>query len=144
MRGLAAWGYSGKGLFYGLKLYLTSDLKRQMLSILFTPGNTHGTRAFIQLNKDIEGIVVADAEFVSEKLQREFYQEHKRILFARPRKNMRKISTWWQRKLYETRVMIEFNFRDLKMFYGIETSVTRSVDGTFANYFYALLAYALR
>jgi hypothetical protein len=93
LTGLTAWGYSGKGMFYGLKLHLTTDLKRQILSIMFSPGNTHGTKIFMKLNQDLDGIFVADAEFVSEKLAREFYQEYRRILFAKPRKNMRKIAT---------------------------------------------------
>ncbi|MEK7498900.1 MAG: transposase, partial [Patescibacteria group bacterium] len=74
MAGLAAWGHSGKGLFYGLKLHITSDLNRKLLSLLFTPGNTHGTKVFLQLNKDIDGFVVADAEYISEKLQQEFWE----------------------------------------------------------------------
>ena len=141
---LAEWGHSGKGLFYGLKLHITSDLNRKLLSLMFTPGNTHGTQVFIQLNKDIDGMVVADAEYISEKLQQEFYQEHKRILFAKPRKNMKKIITAWQYRLYNTRMIIELNFRNLKLFYGLVTSLPRSVNGYFAHYLYALVAYALR
>ncbi len=144
MAGLAQWGHSGKGLFYGLKLYLTGDLKRQMLSIRFTPGNVHGTKAFMKLNKDMEGFVVADAEFISQKLQKAFYVEHKRILFAQPRKNMKKLITAFQKKLYDTRMVIELNFRNLKMLFGLVTSLPRSIHGYFANYFYAILAYALR
>ncbi|MEK7173822.1 MAG: transposase [Patescibacteria group bacterium] len=144
MAGLAAWGHSGKGLFYGLKLHITSDLKRNLLSLMFTPGNTHGTKVFLQLNKDIDGFVVADAEYISEKLQQEFYQEHKRMLFAKPRKNMKKLITVWQKKLYDTRMIIELNFKNLKMFYGLISSLPRSINGYFANYLYAILAYALR
>ncbi len=144
MYGVAAWGYSGKGMFYGLKLHLTADLNQRFLSIMFTPGNTHGTKIFMTLNKDLEGVFVADTEFISEKLQQEFYQEHRRILFAKPRKNMRKLQTFWQKKLYDTRVIIECNFRDLKMFFGLVTSLPRSVNGYLANYFYSILAYALR
>lgn len=144
MQGLAQWGYSGKGWFYGLKLHLTSDLKREILSIRFSPGNTHGTRIFMKLNADLDGIFVADAEFISEKLQREFHQEHKRVLFAQPRKNMKKLITLFQYHLYNTRMLIELNFRNLKMFYGLLTSLPRSVNGYLANYFYSILAYALR
>jgi hypothetical protein len=144
MSGLAAWGHSGKGFMYGLKLHLTSDLNRQLLAIRFSPGNTHGTKVFLKLNQDLNGIFVADAEYISEKLQREFYREHKRILFARPRKNMKKVITAFQYHLYNTRMLIELNFRNLKMFYGLVTSLPRSIDGYLANYFYSILAYALR
>lgn len=144
MHGLAAWGYSGKGHYYGIKLHLTSDLKRSMLAIRFSPANTHGTKIFTKLNADLNGIFVADAEFISEKLQREFYREHQRILFAQPRKNMKKLITAFQYHLYNTRMLIELNFRNLKLFFGLVTSLPRSINGYLANYFYCLLAYALR
>jgi len=144
MRGLAQWGYSGKGHYYGIKLHLTSDLKRQLLAIRFSPANTHGTKIFMKLNKDLDGLFVADAEFISEKLQREFHQEHKRILFAQPRKNMKKLITAFQYHLYNTRMLIELNFRNLKLFFGLITSLPRSINGYLANYFYSILAYALR
>ena len=144
MYGLAQWGHSGKGHYYGIKLHLTSDLKRQLLAIRFSPANTHGTKIFLKLNRDLNGIFVADAEFVSKKLEREFYQEHKRILFAKPRKNMKRMLNAFQYHLYNTRMLIELNFRNLKMFFGLITSLPRSINGYFANYFYAILAYALR
>lgn len=143
MRGLAQWGYSGKGHYYGIKLHLTSDLNRKILAIRFSPANTHGTTIFMKLNADLNGMFVADAEFISEKLQQEFYQEHKRILFARPRKNMKKRITAFQYHLYNTRMLIELNFRNLKMFYGLVTSLPRSINRYLANYFYSILAYAL-
>lgn len=144
MRGLAQWGHSGKGHYYGLKLHLTSDLKRTLLAIRLSPAHTHGTKVFKKLNDDLEGIFVADAEYVSQKLNRAFYREHKRILFARPRKNMGKLITAFQYHLYNTRMLIELNFRNLKMFYGLITSLPRSINGYLANYFYSILAYALR
>ena len=144
MSGLAQWGYSGKGHYYGIKLHLTSDLKRQMLAIRFSPANTHGTKMFMKLNADLNGIFVADAEFISEKLQREFHQEHKRILFAQPRKNMKKLITAFQYHLYNTRMLIELNFRNLKLFFGLLTSLPRSINGYLANYLYSILSYALR
>jgi len=144
MYGLAEWGYSGKGFYYGLKLHLTQDLNRKILSISFSPANKSDRSQFMNLNKNLSGIFVADAGYVSEKLEQEFYQENKRILFAKPRKNMQKIITFWQKKLYDTRMIIELKFRNLKMFYGLITSLPRSIDGYFANYIYSVLACALR
>jgi len=144
MRGLASWGYSGKGWYYGLKMHLTEDLKRNILSIAFAPGNISDRKMFMKLNKDLEGIFVTDAGYVSKKLEKEFYQENKRILFSKPRKNMRKIITFWQKKLYDARMIIELQFRNLKMFYGLITSLPRSIDGYLANYIYSILAYTLK
>ena len=144
MYGFASWGHSGKGFYYGIKLHLTTDLKRNILSFSFTSANGSDRSQFMKLNKDLEGIFVADAGYTSEKLEREFFQENKRILFAKPKKNMKKLMTALQGKLYDTRMLIELNFRNLKMFFGIETSLPRSIDGYIGNYIYSLLAYMLR
>ena len=98
----------------------------------------------MKLNKDLEGVFVADAGYTSEKLEREFFREHKRILFAKPRANMKKLMTDLQSKLYDTRMLIELNFRNLKMFFGLETSLPRSINGYLGNYIYSILAYMLR
>lgn len=143
MRGLAEWGYSGKGLFYGIKMHLTTDLKRKILKVKFTAGNTHDKEIFLKLNKDLMGIFACDAGYVSKKLSSDFYMEGKRILFAKPRKNMKKIMTKFQEFLYGTRMLIELNFRSLKMFYGLITSLPKSINGYLANYIYALLAYQI-
>lgn len=144
MYGLAEWGHSGKGLYYGLKLHLTQDLNRRILSISFSPANKSDGSQFMNLNKNLDGVFVADAGYVSEKLEKEFYVEHKRILFVKPRKNMKKVITFFQKKLYDTRMIIELNFRNLKMLYGLITSLPRSINGYFTNYVYSLLAYVLR
>lgn len=144
MYGLAKWGHSGKGMFYGLKLHLTSDLNRKILSISFAPGNTSDKAMFMNVNKNLDGIFVADAGYISEKLEKEFFKENKRILFSKPRKNMKKLITAFQYQLYNTRMIIELNFRNLKMFYGLITSLPRSIDGYFANYIQSILAYVLK
>lgn len=144
MYGLAKWGHSGKGLYYGIKLHLTQDLNRKILSISFSSANKSDKSQFVKLNKNLNGIFVADAGYVSKDLEKEFYIEHKRILFAKPRKNMKKVITFFQKKLYDTRMIIELNFRNLKMLYGLITSLPRSINGYFANYIYSILAYVLK
>jgi len=143
LNGLASWGHSGKGFFYGLKMTITTDLKRQMLGVKFASGNSNDREIFRKINQDMEGVFVADAGYISKDLEKEFYIENKRILFARPKANMKRIATEWQLKLYETRMLIELNFRNLKMFNNLETSLPRSIDGYFGNYIYSLLAFVL-
>lgn len=143
MRGLAEWGHSGKGFYYGLKMSLTTDLKKKMLAVRFGSGNSNDRETFKKMNKDIMGIFVADAGYISKDLEKEFYVENKRILFAKPQKRMKRIITDWQNALYETRMQIELNFRNLKMFHNLLTSLPRSIDGYLGNYVYSLLAYVL-
>lgn len=144
MHGLADWGHSGKGFYYGLKLHIITDLNRKLLSFSFTASNVSDRSQFMKLNKDLEGIFVADAGYISEKLEKEFHLEHHRFLLAKPKKNMKKLLTVWQKNLYDTRMLIELNFRNLKMFYGLVASLPRSVDGYLANYVQSILAYTLK
>ena len=139
----ANWGKTGKGWFYGLKLHFTANLKKKLLAIAFTSGNVDDRAVAVKLNRGLFGIFAADAGYVSEKLAREFFIEHQRILFAKPRANMKKIATSFQNWVYGTRMQVEIHPRSLKMFYGLVTSMPRSVNGYFANYIYSLLAYQL-
>ena len=144
MKDFATWAHGPKGWYYGLKMSITTDLKRQLLAVRFGTGNSNDRETFKTMNKDLTGVFVADAGYISKDLEREFYIEHKRVLFVKPRANMKKLATDWQIKLYETRMLIELNFRSLKMFYGLVTSLPRSVDGYLGNYAYSLLAFVLR
>jgi len=143
MAGIASMWHTGKHHYYGLKLHLTSDLERNVLAVKFTSANANDREIFLQLNKDLMGIFVADSGYVSSDLEKRFYMEGRRILFTKPYKTMKKLITEWQFHLYNTRMTIELNFRNLKMFYGLITSLPRSVDGYLANYIYSLLAYLL-
>lgn len=143
MQGLASWGHTGNGWFYGLKLHITVDAKRRLLAIRFTSGNVHDKTVFIKLNKYLYGIFVADAGYTSKQMAREFYQEGKRILFAKTRKNMGTMATWWQNALYDLRMIVEIPFNVLKRFNNLVSSLPRSVNGYLANYIHSLLAYVL-
>lgn len=143
MNGLSDWGHSGKGFYYGLKMSITTDLKRNLLAVRFGSGNGNDRKTFKKMNDNLMGIFVADAGYISKDLEKEFYIENKRILFAKPKANMKKLITDWQNALYETRMLIEINFRNLKMFNNLITSLPRSIDGYLGNYVYSLLAYVL-
>lgn len=143
MKELACFGHSSQGTFYGLKMHLISDFKRKLLAIKFTGASVDDREVVMELSQDLTGIFIADAGYTSQKLAQAFYQENQRILLAQPRKNMKKLITFMQNELYKTRMIIELNFRNLKMFYGLITSLPRSVDGYLANYIHAILAYIL-
>lgn len=144
MKQLASWGKTGKGWFYGLKMHLISDLTGKFLSLKFSSGCVDDRTITIDLSNNLKGIFLADAGLISKTLARKFHQENQRILIAKPRANMKKIATLFETWLYGTRMRIEINFRNLKYFWGLLTSLPRSVDGYLANYTFSLLAYCLR
>lgn len=144
MAGYASLGRSSKGWFYGLKMTLTRDKNGRILAVKFTSANKNDRDIFRDINKDIFGIIVADAGYVSKELENDMNIEYKRWVLIRPYKTMKKLMTKWQEKLYQGRFQIEFDFRSLKMFFGLVTSLPRSINGYLANYIHALTAFVLR
>lgn len=144
MRLLADVGHTGDGPFYGIKLHVISDLLGYLQSLTFTSGNVpdRDQDTVQKLTKDIWGLLIGDAGYVSQKLANLFNRAD-RLIMVKPYKNMKKIATKLQGLLYGTRMLIERHFRCLKEFYGLVTSITRSVNGCLANYLYSILAYQL-
>ncbi|MCI0558460.1 MAG: transposase [Nitrososphaera sp.] len=142
MKGLAAWGQSGKGFYYGLKMTMTRDDDGRLIALAFSPANGNDRTIFRKVNKDVNGIIVADAGYVSKELEREMTTD-KRMILIKPYKNMKKIATAWQLFLYNRRFKIEFDFRNLKLFHGLVSSLPRSVDGYIGNYLFALLSFVI-
>ena len=143
MKEMAGWGRSTKDWFYGLKMTMTRDHDGRLLALRFTLPRANDRDIFRDINADIEGNIVADAGYVSKQLERDMYLENKRWIMIRPYKTMKKLATAWQLKLYNGRFRIEFDFRNLKMFHGLITSLPRSVNGYLANYVHALTSFVL-
>ena len=143
MRDLASWGHSGKGFYFGLKMTMTRDDSGRMLGLVFSSANANDRDLCRKVNKGIHGIIVLDAGYVSKELEKDMYIEGKRWLLIKPQKRMKKLMTAWQCALYKRRFKIEFDFRSLKLFHGLATSLPRSINGYIGNYLFALLSFVL-
>lgn len=143
MKSLASWSKSSKGWFYGLKLHLSVDLVGKIVGARFTTGVTGDREVFKIMNKDLKGIFVADAGYVSQEIEREFHIENERMLLTCMRTNMKKVATFDDIELLKTRMRIEDNFGNLKQYHNLASTVCRSVQGYLANYLSALLAYMI-
>lgn len=143
MASVAGFGRSTKGWFYGIKLTITRDHDGRLLAVRFHSPGQNDRDVFRSINQDIWGIIVADAGYVSKKLEEDMNVEAKRLLLIRPYKTMKKLMTRWQEELYRGRFQIEFDFRDLKLFHGLITSLPRSLNGYLANYLHALVSFVL-
>ncbi len=143
MKGLAGWGYSGKGFYFGLKLTMTRDDQGRILALVFSAPSANDRELFKKANKDLDGIIVADAGYISKELERDMFIEGKRLVLIKPKKNMKKLALPIWAALYKRRFHIEFDFRNLKLFHGLCTSLPRSLSGYLANYVHALLSFML-
>jgi hypothetical protein len=143
MQGLAGFGHSAKGWYYGLKMTMTRDRLGNILGLRFTAPSANDRDIFRSINSDIFGAIVADAGYVSKKLERDMYIEGKRWVLIRPYKTMKKLCAKWQERLYRSRFQIEFDFRSMKMFHGLVTSLPRSVNGYLAHYLNSILSFVI-
>lgn len=143
MRGLAAWSKTGKGWFFGLKLHLTSDIEGRVLALRITAGNSDDRGVFRRMNRLLRGIFVADSGYIGSELERDFFIENERVLFATPRANMKRLATTMQSFLQSQRMKIEPHFRELKLFRGLVTSLPRSVNGMFTHYLASITAHLM-
>ena len=78
MRQFAGLGRSSKGWFYGLKMTMTRDDEGKLLALRFTAPGKNDRDIFRKINQDIYGIIVADAGYVSKKLEQDMYVDNHR------------------------------------------------------------------
>lgn len=143
MSALSAWSKTGKGWFYGLKLHLTSDFNGKILALRFTPGNSDDRKVCRQMNDRLRGIFVADAAYISRELEKDFFIPNERAILIIPRANMKKLATALDVFLMNSRMRVEIVFRNLKLFFGLLTSLPRSIDGYLGNYLSSILSYMI-
>ncbi len=144
MRDLSSFGRSSKGWYFGLKMTITRDANGKLLAVLFSKANANDRDLCRKINQDMHGVIVLDAGYVSHELEQDMHIEGLRWLLIRPYRTMKKLMTKWQEDLYRGRFQIEFDFRNLKLFHGLLTSLPRSVNGYLANYIHALTSFVLR
>jgi hypothetical protein len=143
MKELSSFGRSSKGWYYGLKMTITRDFDGKLLAVKFSRASKDDRKIFREINKEIKGIIIADAGYVSKELEKDMNIEGIRWILIRPYKTMKKLMTKWQEKLYQGRFQIEFDFKDMKMFHGLITSLPRSIKGYLANYIHTLVSFVL-
>lgn len=143
MKGFAEIGHSSKGWYYGLKMTMTRDAAGNILGLRFTSPRKSDRDIFRSINHDIHGVIIADAGYVSKQLERDMDIDGLRWIMIRPFRSMKKLATKWQDKLYRSRFQIEFDFRSMKLFHGLVSSLPRSVDGMIANYLNAVGSFVL-
>ncbi len=144
MKDVASMSKSSHGWYYGMKLHLTTDFKGKMLALRITSADGSDRETAKEMNKDLWGVIILDSGYVKEELQNEMNVKGKRWWLVKPYKTMKKLATVFENLLYDTRMMIETNFRNLKLFLGLVSSMPRSVTGYLANYTYSILAMVLK
>lgn len=135
-------GKTTKGWFYGFKLHLVCDLSGNLLSIRISAGNVDGRPMLGSLLKDLVGLLVADAGYVSSKWVTKLKKQDIH-LFTAVKANMKKLMTVKQHQLMKLRQRVESVFSVLKLRLGFVSTLPRSVPGYQFHYLMVCLAYCI-
>lgn len=140
---IAARGFTTKGWFYGLKLHGVCNQKGELENIYFTPGNVYDNQVLEDLVEDIFGTIVGDAGYLLKGKDLEKIFKDNRILNIAPRKNMKRLMTERQEKLFKARSIIETTWSVLKERFLLVYHLARSIHGLFRHYFYSIASFLL-
>ncbi len=133
---------SSKGWFYGFRLHILCDRKGNLLGIKITPGNIDERKMVLKLIKDLQGILVADAGYISSELQKKLSGLNVWFLTG-VKKNQKKLMTKANHLLLKARQRVETTIGVLKQRLGLVTSLPRSVPGYQVHYVLVCLAYCI-
>lgn len=142
-KGLASKSKSSMGWFYGFRLHIICNELMQILKLEITTGTGDERKNLEKMWNDIFGMIIADAGYVSKKLEKKAWSLGK-FLLTGVRANMRKIMTETEHQLLRLRQLVENVFSILKLRMGLETTLPRSPLGYFAHYIWCITAYQLK
>lgn len=142
-KGLAERGKCSMGWFYGFKLHLIINDKGEILSFMFTPGNTNDREPlscplFI---KNIKGKLCGDKGYIGQMLFENLFMNGIQLI-TKIKKNMKNVLMSTADKIIlRKRALIESVNDELKNIAQIEHSRHRSIDGFIVNVLGAIAAY---
>lgn len=141
-KGIAKRSKSTKGWFYGFRLHILCDKNGNLLGIKITPGNIDERAMVIKLLKDLQGILVADAGYISSELSKKL--EKLNIWFLTGvKRNQKKLMTKANHLLLKARQRVETTIGILKQRLGFVTSLPRSIKGFQVHFILVCLAYCV-
>ncbi len=139
--GLANWGKSSIGWFFGFKLHLIINDKGELLSFQVTPGNVDDRVPVKDLVQELFGKLYGDKGYISSPLFDELFD--KGIKFITPfRKNMKnRLLPMIDKIMLRKRSLIETVNDQLKNISQVSHSRHRSVVNFMVNIIAGLIAY---
>ncbi len=141
--GFADRGKSTKGWFYGFKLHGVCNERGQLEKIAFTPGNANDCKTLEDMVTGFRGTMTCDAGYLvkDEVLEKIFTK--KMSIYIATRKNMKRIMTKEQARLFKMRSRIETVWGVLKERFNLMFNLARSTHGLFRHYFYSIVSFLL-
>ena len=138
---LAKRGKDSTGWYYGFKLHLVINEHGEIINFVFSPANVDDRKPVKELLKNLKGKVYADKGYVSEELANSLENVE---LVARPRKNMKKELSDFDKVMLRKRAIIETVNDQLKNICQLEHSRHRSPANFIVNALSSLVAYSFK
>lgn len=142
--GLAGPGKNLNGWYYGFKLHLIINARREIVGLQFTSASVDDRKALD--SKMIEGLtgwLVGDKGYIDRKRAKKLLLKGLKLV-TRQRKNMPKVPcTKKQLLLLQSRQIVETSFSILKHQFNLIYKHARSLKSFFSQAFAAITAYSL-
>lgn len=141
-KGLAGWGKSSVGWYFGFKLHLIINDHGELLAAALTPGNTDDRKPVPEMSKDLVGKLFGDRGYISHALFESLWERGLELITKR-RKNMKNsLMPLLDKILLRKRPIIETVNDQLKNICQIEHSRHRSPFNFLVNLVAGLVAYS--
>jgi Transposase DDE domain len=141
--GLAERGKTSMGWFFGFKLHLVFNHKREIVALKLTPGNVSDTAPVPELTKDLVGKLFGDKGYIGQKLAQELLRRGL-ALMTRVRSNMKSLPvSLLDKALLNGRGIAETIIGHIKEFSSLRLPKHRSVFNAFTHITAAIVAYQI-
>ena len=142
--GIAKRGKGTMGWFFGFKLHIVINDYGELMAVQITPGNTDDRVPLDILTKGLEGTLLADKGYISQKWFDKLWKKGLHILVG-IRKNMKNyLQPIYHKLLMRKRFLVETVFGVLKQDMGLEHSRHRCAENAFIHILSCLVAYCLK
>lgn len=140
-KGIANWGKSSVGWYFGFKLHLIINDQGELLAAALTPANTDDRKPVPDMTKELVGKLFGDRGYISQALFESLYERGLELITKR-RKNMQNtLIPLLDKILLRKRSIIETVHDQLKNICQIEHSRYRSPFNFLVNVVSGLIAY---
>jgi hypothetical protein len=141
--GIAARGKTSMGWFFGFKLHLVFNHRREIVALKLTPGNVADTKPVPALTKDLIGKLFGDKGYIGRKLAQELLRRGL-ALMTRIRSNMKSLPvSFLDKALLNGRNIAETIIGHIKEFSSLRLPKHRSVFNAFTHVTAAIIAYQI-
>jgi Transposase DDE domain len=141
--GLAARGKTSMGWFFGFKLHLVFNHRREIVGLKLTPGNVSDTTPVPALTKDLAGKLFGDKGYIGQKLAQELLRRGLAFM-TRVRSNMKSLPvSFFDKALLNGRNIAETIIGHIKEFSSLRLPKHRSVFNAFTHITAAIIAYQI-